>query len=92
MGNNYYIDDSEGDVNIDNIDLIESYPHIGKFTFQNGQKAFIFYLSKYMQISRLESMNMNQTVIDEFGNKKTVKTLLEEIEEIPYTEEESEFC
>jgi hypothetical protein len=86
MGNNYYIDESEGD------DIcIEKYPHIGKFTFRNGNKCFIFYVSKDIQISRLQNMNANQTVIDECSIKKTVHEFLREIIEIPYIEQDFEF-
>lgn len=88
MGNNYYIDESEGDVNISDI---ENYSHIGKFTFRDGRSFFIFYISRDIQISRLQQMNMNQTVIDEFGSKKTVDVFLQQISNLSYIEDPSEF-
>ena len=68
MGNNYYIDETEGEASPE---IIDTLPHIGKYTFNRFGKSFIFYISRAFQIDRLQQMNLNQTVIDEFGEKKT---------------------
>jgi hypothetical protein len=83
MGNNYYID---GEVyNIEN----ENIHHIGKFTVNKKfGKTFIYYISREYQLSKLRE---NQTVIDEFGQKKLCSEFINEIEHLPYIENNFEF-
>lgn len=85
MGNNYYIDEPEG-YNIENID---SFQHIGKFTVDKTfGKTFIYYISREYQLSNLQE---KQKVVDEFGQKKLCSEFINEIENLPYIEYNFEF-
>ena len=79
MGNNYYLDQGEGDD-------YDNYPHIGKKF--NG--TFIFYISRDHQIAALEA-NPESFVVDEFGYRQTVQSFLEEIIYRPFTEQDFKF-
>lgn len=80
MGNNYYIDQGEGEE-------YDTYPHIGKKF--NG--TFIFYISRDHQITTLQAMNPESFVVDEFGYRETVQSFLEEIIYRPFTEQDFKF-
>lgn len=80
MGNNYYLDEGEGDD-------YDNYPHIGKK--HNG--GFIFYISRDHQIGILQNMNPESLVVDEFGYKQTVQSFLEEIIHRSFSEQNFRF-
>ena len=85
MGTNWYIDNgSEGD-------FYENLPHIGKFTFRDGKKHFIFYMSKEFQYNRLFSLDETINVVSEEGQRKTIAELSQELFEIPFLEQAFEF-
>ncbi len=83
MGTNYYIDNGEGD-------HYDEYPHIGKTTWR-GYRMFIFYRSREYQLSLLRSMNLNEMVVNEYGERITVHDFIEMIENAPYIEQDFEF-
>ena len=89
MGTNWYIDNgTEGDE-------YERSPHIGKFTYKNGGRHFIFYLSKDIQISNLiEMMETSEEevfAVSEMGERRPIADLLTEVIDLPYTEEQVTF-
>lgn len=84
MGTNYYIDQGEGDD-------YYSYPHIGKTSRLSQGLTFIFFKSRYYQISLLQSLDMNDTIINEYGDRTTVREFLDYIVNLPYMESNEEF-
>lgn len=89
MGTNWYIDTgAEGD----DYDNYIQYPHIGKFTFRNSRREFIFYMTKEFQLDRLLSMDQATEVVSEEGERKTVADILQVLVDIPFTEQDFRFC
>ncbi len=89
MGTNWYIDiGSEGD----DYDNHHQYPHIGKFTFRNGRREFIFYMTKESQLERLLSMNQDAEAVSEMGERKRIVDLIQDLVEIPFSEQDFRFC
>jgi hypothetical protein len=85
MGTNWYIDDgTEGDD-------YERCPHIGKFTFRNRGLHFIFYRSKEFQINQLFSMENNAMAVSEFGERRPVADLVNQLVDLPFTEQDYVF-
>ncbi len=78
MGTNWYMKDCD-----------ES--HIGKFTFRNGMKHFIFYRSKEFQILRMKEMFEGGIALSEEGEERPLSILTEELVNIPFLEEDVEF-
>ncbi len=84
MGTNWYIDDDTEGNNYD------QFPHIGKFTFHNGKKYFIFYKSKQYQLSELINVAYNFAV-NENGERLLINELINDLANIPFKEQDFVF-
>ncbi len=85
MGTNWYIDIGQEGDDYDN------YPHIGKFTFRNSRREFIFYMTKEFQLDRLLSLNQEAEVVSEMGERKRIAEMIQDLMEIPFIEQDFRF-
>ena len=82
MGTNYYID-----TGVEPNDDYSNVPHIGK-TFN---RSFIFYISRDHQMTILSAMDPESFVLNEYGERISVKNFLEKFSDCPFFEETSIF-
>jgi hypothetical protein len=85
MGTNYFLDQGEGEEYF-------NYPHVGKISYlsQSGL-TFIFYKSKSQQLSMLQSLSLDENIVDEYGNRQDIQTFINKIINLPYKEQDFEF-
>ena len=84
MGTNYYIDQGEGD------DYFY-YPHIGKTSKLSSGLIFIFFKSREYQLSLIHLMDMNDNIVNEYGERVIVKDFIDYISNLPYLESNEDF-